>query len=89
MSHFKGESNKDRAVFYHRLFILTLVLLAFLCSPFFSDPVSANPRYGIQEEKAPPLTAQAWVDSTGNPSPSFTLKDQKGKIVYLLFFQDW
>ena len=57
---------------------------------FFSYPLyAAGPGYGIQGETAPSLTAQAWVDTEGNPGQPFNLEDHRGKVVYLLFFQDW
>ena len=52
-------------------------------------PSAEAGRYGILEQKAPPLTAQYWVNAYGRPGKPFVLEDYRGRVVYLLFFQDW
>jgi len=46
-------------------------------------------KYGILGKKAPELTANHWVNKNGNPVKEVLLSDQKGKVIYMLFFQDW
>ena len=51
--------------------------------------VSANTQYGILGLQAPELELNSWIDENGKPMDPVKLKDYRGKVVYLYFFQDW
>ena len=50
---------------------------------------SATTRYGILGKPAPALKLNTWIDGNGKKTKPIRLKDYRGKIVYLYFFQDW
>ena len=50
---------------------------------------SANAHLGIQGQAAPELILNTWIDGNGNKMEPINLKDLRGKVVYLYFFQDW
>ncbi len=79
-----------------------LAFLLLLNSPFFSyDTVlysnslleipeaSAETQYGILGQMAPELEPLDWIDANGKQTESIRLRDFRGKVVYLYFFQDW
>jgi hypothetical protein len=51
--------------------------------------VSANTQYGILGQQAPELNLNTWIDGAGNPMDPIKLRDYRGKVVFLYFFQDW
>lgn len=83
------------------LFAATRIFLAssFLFSGGFGLPdslaptgirlASANTQYGILGQEAPELELDNWIDGNGKPTDQVKLKDYRGKVVYLYFFQDW
>ena len=50
---------------------------------------SANAHLGIQGHAAPELVLNIWIDGDGKKMEPIHLKDLRGKVVYLYFFQDW
>ena len=50
---------------------------------------SANTQYGILGQQAPELNLTTWIDGAGNPIDPIKLKDYRGKVIFLYFFQDW
>lgn len=46
-------------------------------------------RYGILGQPAPELKLSNWIDGNGNPTSAIHLRDLRGKVIYLYFFQDW
>ena len=50
---------------------------------------SANAHLGIQGQAAPELALNIWIDGDGKKIEPIHLKDLRGKVVYLYFFQDW
>lgn len=50
---------------------------------------SATPQYGILGQTAPELRLNTWIDGTGKEIEPISLKDYRGKVVYLYFFQNW
>ena len=50
---------------------------------------SANIEYGILGRQAPELNLTTWIDGTGKPMDPVKLKDYRGKVIFLYFFQDW
>ena len=50
---------------------------------------SANMKHGILGRPAPELNLTTWIDGAGNPMDSVKLKDYRGKVIFLYFFQDW
>ncbi|MEE9336413.1 MAG: TlpA disulfide reductase family protein [Granulosicoccaceae bacterium] len=51
-----------------------------------SEPELA--KYGIRNYYAPEIELDYWIDANGK-STSFSVLDQKGKWVFLKFFQNW
>ncbi len=51
--------------------------------------VTANTKYGISGRQAPELNLTSWIDGAGNPTDPIKLKDYRGKVIFLYFFQDW
>jgi hypothetical protein len=52
-------------------------------------PVSASEQYGILGHMAPELSLNTWIDGDGKEIEPIYLKDYRGKVVYLYFFQNW
>ena len=50
---------------------------------------SASGHYGIRGRKAPELNLEKWIDGNGKQTAPIRLKDLRGKVVYMYFFQDW
>jgi len=50
---------------------------------------SANMQYGILGQQAPELNLTTWIDGDGKQMDPIRLSDNKGKVIYLYFFQDW
>lgn len=48
----------------------------------------ASNGYGIEGRQAPELKISQWIDGKGKPT-TFKLADQKGKFVFLEFWQSW
>jgi len=62
--------------------------------PVFNDMIeiptaSAETEDGILGQPAPELELNTWIDENGKETESIKLKDYRGKIVYLYFFQNW
>jgi hypothetical protein len=60
-----------------------------LHSTFGLQPVSASTQYGILGRQAPELELNNWIDGNGKPMDPIKLKDYRGEVIYLYFFQDW
>ena len=45
-------------------------------------------KYGIRNYYAPEIELDYWIDANGKPT-SFSVLEQKGKWVFLKFFQNW
>ncbi|MBT8369912.1 MAG: peroxiredoxin family protein [Deltaproteobacteria bacterium] len=56
---------------------------------FGLQPASASNKYGILGRQAPELELSTWIDGNGRPMDPVKLKDYRGKVIYLYFFQDW
>lgn len=61
--------------------------------PVFNDMIeiqtaSADPELGILGQPAPELKPDVWIDENGKETEPISLKEYRGKIVYLYFFQD-
>ena len=50
---------------------------------------SASTQYGILGRQAPELELNNWIDGNGKPMDPIKLKDYRGEVIYLYFFQDW
>ena len=50
---------------------------------------SADKHYGILGQQAPELNLTSWIDSDGKPMDPVKLKDYRGKVIFLYFFQYW
>ena len=50
---------------------------------------SATMNYGIFGQKAPELNLNTWIDGNGKEMEPVNLKDFRGKVIYLYFFQNW
>ncbi len=53
------------------------------------QPAAAGTQYGILGRQAPELELNTWIDGNGKPMDPVELKDYRGKVIYLYFFQDW
>jgi hypothetical protein len=53
------------------------------------QPAAANTQYGILGQPAPELELNTWIDGNGKPMDPVKLRDYRGKVIYLYFFQDW
>lgn len=45
-------------------------------------------KYGIRQFPAPEIRLNYWIDANGKPT-EFSVQEQKGKWVFLKFFQNW
>ena len=63
--------------------------LILLSAVFETQRASANTQFGILDQEAPELELNSWIDGNGKPMDPVKLKDYRGKVVYLYFFQDW
>lgn len=45
-------------------------------------------KYGIRQYEAPEIRLDYWIDAKGRPA-EFSVQEQKGKWVFLKFFQNW
>ena len=50
---------------------------------------SADMQYGILGRQAPELNLTTWIDGNGKPMDPVKLKDYRGNVIFLYFFQDW
>ncbi len=83
-------------VFSVTILIGTWIILPYGMDYFFdsSDTVglqttSANSQYGILGRQAPELNLTTWIDGDGKQMDPVKLKDYRGKVIFLYFFQDW
>ena len=53
------------------------------------EEASASAQYGILGQLAPELKLNTWIGGDGEYIEPILLKDYRGKVVYLYFFQDW
>jgi len=78
-------NKKSRKPFHLRIFFLCGFAFFLIAHPSLSAPHGS----GIEGKAAAPLTAQSWVDANGKPGMPVDIAALKGRVVYLLFFQDW
>ena len=72
------------------LLALALTLLLFAAQAIFGiQPASARSHDGILGSQAPELNLDTWVDGRGAKMTPIHLRDYRGKVIYLYFFQDW
>ena len=50
---------------------------------------AAGMKYGILGQQAPELNLTTWIDGNGKPMDPIKLKDYRGRVIFLYFFQDW
>jgi hypothetical protein len=72
------------------------VILPYGMNQFFDSndtvglqPASANTQYGILGRQAPELNLTNWIDGAGKPMDPVKLKEYRGKVIFLYFFQNW
>ena len=58
-------------------------------APLGPQTASADTQYGILGRQAPQMDLETWIDGTGKPMDPLRIKDYRGKVIYLYFFQDW
>ena len=58
-------------------------------APLAIQPASAGTQYGILGRQAPELELNTWIDGNGKPMDPVKLRDYRGQVIYLYFFQDW
>lgn len=50
---------------------------------------TASNDYGIIGKTAPELEVAEWIDPEGKSAPAFKLSDNKGKYIFMEFWQSW
>jgi len=60
-----------------------------LKAPVGLKTAAANTQYGILGRQAPEMELDTWIDGNGKPMDPVKLRDYRGKVIYLYFFQDW
>ena len=60
-----------------------------LKAPVGLPTASASTQYGILGRQAPELELNTWIDGNGKPMDPVKLRDYRGQVIYLYFFQDW
>lgn len=68
------------------LSLLPIILIPFLSANIWAE---SKRQLGIQGQPAPELAGVEWVDASGKKTDPEILAGYRGKVVYLLFFQDW
>ncbi len=66
-----------------------MLLFLVMQATFAIQPASARSHYGILGRQAPELDLDTWIDGRGKDMAPIYLRDYRGKVVYLYFFQDW
>ena len=51
--------------------------------------VTSAAQYGILGSPAPELLLSNWIDANGETTTAVKLRDLRGKVIYLYFFQHW
>ena len=77
-----------KSVLYAAVFSGCLLMTAFheMLGP--STALATN-HYGILGQEAPEIKLNTWIDGEGNKITPVDLRDYRGSVVYLYFFQDW
>ncbi len=66
----------------------TALALGGVSSKLLAQQQSEKPKYGIEGRIAPEIKLDYWIDGDGDRA-SFSVKESKGKWVFLKFFQNW
>ena len=90
-------SSNTAIIVYARLVALAVGLILISGGSGFLDrqgsfgikPALASSQLGILGQQAPELELNSWIDENGKPTDPLKLKDYRGKVIYLYFFQDW
>ncbi len=69
------------------MLILVVMFSTGVATNVYSD--GTLQKYGILGQTAPEFKAVEWVDKEGNKIDPVQISDYKGKVIYILFFQDW
>ncbi len=92
---------KTQGSFRNRVFVVPAIMCALLflmsvVDSFFAAHIpsgmltaSASTRYGILGQQAPELNLNNWINRDGKKTEPIKLRDYRGKVIYLYFFQDW
>ena len=72
-----------------RQFITAGASALLLPSAVLSTAFAKNSDYGIIGKTAPELEVEQWIDAEGKPAPAFKLADNKGKYIFMEFWQSW
>lgn len=85
-------------LFVSRILVMLFVAILFLVGagqmigierPTAARAGNEDNRHGILGQPAPALDLTDWIDGEGQPMDPIRLKELKGKVVYLYFFQHW
>jgi len=73
------------------LVLLLIILMGLSVSEVFYETrfASASSHLGILGRPAPELNLNNWIDADGEQRAPIQLSDNRGKVIYLYFFQDW
>jgi len=71
--------------------LLLIILMSLSVSEVLYETqlASANFHLGILGRPAPELNLNNWIDADGEQRAPIQLSDNRGKVIYLYFFQDW
>ncbi len=69
--------------------VLILVLIFEIGFAAVGNLEDKSQKYGVLGKIAPEFKSVEWVDKDGKKNEPIQISDYKGKVVYLLFFQDW
>jgi hypothetical protein len=74
-----------------RLVLLLIILMSLSVSEVLYEiqQASASSHLGILGRPAPELNLDNWIDTDGKQRTPIQLSDNRGKVIYLYFFQDW
>ncbi len=72
--------------------VLVLIFSIGFAAPGFAaigQSDNKSQKHGVLGQIAPKFESVEWVGGAGNKIEPVQISDYKGKVVYLLFFQDW
>jgi hypothetical protein len=73
------------------LVLLLIIMMSLSASEVLYEiqQASASSHLGILGRPAPELNLNNWIDADGEQRAPIQLSDNRGKVIYLYFFQDW
>ncbi len=78
-----------RKTWTHFFLVLILILVFSVGAVSSAYSEDKSQKYGILGQVAPEFKSVEWVDKDGKQIDPIQVSDYSGKVIYLLFFQDW